>query len=135
MLNINLKIEAKKGYVIDNVFITYQDMPISEEFKLFYQIFEDCFSKQYLKRKESKRMKINFDYKSSLTAKQNNLRFKIFKMDNSLIYIDKKIEYLKKPFPNQNTSNQIKLLESQIERIKKILTLNREKLHNTYFYQ
>lgn len=133
MLNINLKIEAKKGYIIDNVFITFEDMPRSQELKMYYLVFEDCFLKDFLIPKESKRMKRNFDYKSSLTVKQNKLRLKVSKLGNSLIYIDKKIDYLRKPFPNQDTSNQIKLLESQSERINEIIKKFKDEIQNIFF--
>ena len=40
MLNINLKIETKNIYVINNELITFSDMPRSEEIKLYYQVFK-----------------------------------------------------------------------------------------------
>ena len=73
MLNINLKIEAKKGYVIDNVFITFGDMPRCQELKMYYRVFEDCFLKKYLIPKESKKLKRNVYYISSMTAKQKTI--------------------------------------------------------------
>lgn len=133
MLNINLKIEAKKGYIIDNVFITFEDMPRSQELKMYYLVFEDCFLKQFLIPKESKRIKRNFYYKSSMTAEQNKLRLKLYKLSDSLIYIEKKIDYLKKPFPNQETSKKIKDLENQIKRIEKIMKIVKDKIMNVYF--
>ena len=54
MLIINLKIETKNSYVIDNKFITFYDMPRREEIKLYYQIFEECFLEKYLRKKNIK---------------------------------------------------------------------------------
>ena len=133
MLNINLKIEAKNSWVIDNVLEIGDDLPRSKELKMFYDIFEDCFLKQFLKMKESKRIKKNFYFKSSMTKKQNKLRLKFFKLSDSLIYLESKIEYLKKPFPNQDATSNIKLLESQMERIREIIISVKEELNNSYF--
>lgn len=132
-LNINLKIEAKSSYVIDNVLITLGDLPRSEELKMYYHVFEDCFLKKFLIIKQSKKMKREYYFKKSLPEKQNKLRMKFFRLSDSLIYIDKKIEYLKRPFPNQETSNEIKLLESQKERIDQIINLLRKEISNIYF--
>ena len=43
MLNINLKIEAKKGYVINDKLFFFLDMSRSKELKLIYQVFEEIF--------------------------------------------------------------------------------------------
>ena len=91
MLNINLKIETKNIYVINNELITFSDMPRSEEIKLYYQVFEDCFLEKYLRKKESKKLKRRLILNLYKTKRQNELSLKISKLCNSQIYINKKI--------------------------------------------
>ena len=59
MLNINLKIEAKKGYVINDKLFFFLDMSRSKELKLIYQVFEETFLIKYQVRKLSKRSRRN----------------------------------------------------------------------------
>lgn len=55
MLNINLKIEAKKGHVINNELLFFLDMSRSKELKLLYEVFEKSFMLEYQVSKLSKR--------------------------------------------------------------------------------
>lgn len=133
MLNINLKIEAKNSYVINNELITFYDMPRSKEIKLYYQVFENCFLKNYLHKKESKKIKKNLILNSHKTKRQNELSLKISKLCNSQIYINKKILLLKNPFPNEDVYNKRLKLEAQIERINTIIESMKDEFFSIYF--
>lgn len=133
MLNINLKIEAKNSYVINNELITFYDMPRSKEIKLYYQVFENCFLENYLRKKESKNIKKNLILNSHKTKRQNELSLKISKLCNSQIYINKKILLLKNPFPNEDVYNKRLKLEAQIERINTIIESMKDELFSIYF--
>ncbi|SHH86877.1 hypothetical protein SAMN05444481_13623 [Flavobacterium frigidimaris] len=133
MLNINLKIETKNSYVIDNKFITFSDMPRSEEIKLYYQIFEDCFLEKYLRKKESKKLKRKVILNSYKNERQNELSLKISKLCNSQIYINKKISLLKNPFPSEDVYIKRLKLEAQTERISAIIESMKDELFSIYF--
>lgn len=133
MLNINLKIETKNSYVINNELITFSDMPRSEEIKLYYQVFEDCFLEKYLRKKESKKLKRRLILNSHKTKRQNELSLKISKLCDSQIYINKKILLLKNPFPNEDVYVKRLKLEAQIERISIIIESMKDELFSIYF--
>ncbi len=133
MLNINLKIETKNIYVINNELITFSDMPRSEEIKLYYQVFEDCFLEKYLRKKESKKLKRRLILNLYKTKRQNELSLKISKLCNSQIYINKKILLLKNPFPNEDVYTKRLKLEAQIERISTIIESMKDELFSIYF--
>ena len=133
MLNINLKIETKNIYVINNELITFYDMPRSEEIKLYYQVFEDCFLEKYLRKKESKKLKRRLILNLYKTKRQNELSLKISKLCNSQIYINKKILLLKNPFPNEDVYAKRLKLEAQIERISTIIESMKDELFSIYF--
>ena len=133
MLNINLKIETKNIYVINNELITFSDMPRSEEIKLYYQVFEDCFLEKYLRKKESKKLKRRLILNPHQTKRQNELSLKISKLCNSQIYINKKILLLKNPFPNEDVYAKRLKLEAQIERISTIIESMKDELFSIYF--
>lgn len=133
MLNINLKIETKNIYVINNELITFSDMPRSEEIKLYYQVFEDCFLEKYLRKKESKKLKRRLILNLYKTKRQNELSLKISKLCNSQIYINKKILLLKNPFPNEDVYVKRLKLEAQIERISTIIESMKDELFSIYF--
>ncbi len=133
MLNINLKIETKNIYVINNELITFSDMPRSEEIKLYYQVFEDCFLEKYLRKKESKKLKRRLILNLYKTKRQNELSLKISKLCNSQIYINKKILLLKNPFPNEDVYAKRLKLEAQIERISTIIESMKDELFSIYF--
>ena len=133
MLNINLKIETKNIYVINNELITFSDMPRSEEIKLYYQVFEDCFLEKYLQKKESKKLKRRLILNLYKTKRQNELSLKISKLCNSQIYINKKILLLKNPFPNEDVYAKRLKLEAQIERISTIIESMKDELFSIYF--
>lgn len=133
MLNINLKIETKNSYVINNELITFSDMRRSEEIKLYYQVFEDCFLEKYLRKKESKKLKRRLILNSYKTKRQNELSLKISKLCNSKIYINKKILLLKNPFPNEDVCVKRLKLEAQIERISTIIESMKDELFSIYF--
>ena len=133
MLNINLKIETKNIYVINNELITFSDMPRSEEIKLYYQVFEDCFLEKYLRKKESKKLKRRLILNLYKTKRQNELSLKISKLCNSQIYINKKILLLKNPFPHEDVYAKRLKLEAQIERISTIIESMKDELFSIYF--
>lgn len=133
MLNINLKIETKNIYVINNELITFSDMPRSEEIKLYYQVFEDCSLEKYLRKKESKKLKRRLILNLYKTKRQNELSLKISKLCNSQIYINKKILLLKNPFPNEDVYTKRLKLEAQIERISTIIESMKDELFSIYF--
>ena len=133
MLNINLKIKKKNIYVINNELITFSDMPRSEEIKLYYQVFEDCFLEKYLRKKESKKLKRRLILNLYKTKRQNELSLKISKLCNSQIYINKKILLLKNPFPNEDVYTKRLKLEAQIERISTIIESMKDELFSIYF--
>lgn len=133
MLNINLKIETKNIYVINNELITFSDMPRSEEIKLYYQVFKDCFLEKYLRKKESKKLKRRLILNLYKTKRQNELSLKISKLCNSQIYINKKILLLKNPFPNEDVYTKRLKLEAQIERISTIIESMKDELFSIYF--
>lgn len=133
MLNINLKIETKNIYVINNKLITFSDMPRSEKIKLYYQVFEDCFLEKYLRKKESKKLKRRLILNLYKTKRQNELSLKISKLCNSQIYINKKILLLKNPFPNEDVYAKRLKLEAQIERISTIIESMKDELFSIYF--
>lgn len=133
MLNINLKIETKNIYVINNELITFSDMPRSEEIKLYYQVFEDWFLEKYLRKKESKKLKRRLILNLYKTKRQNELSLKISKLCNSQIYINKKILLLKNPFPNEDVYTKRLKLEAQIERISTIIESMKDELFSIYF--
>ena len=133
MLNINLKIETKNIYVINNELITFSDMPRSEEIKLYYQVFEDCFLEKYLRKKESKKLKRRLILNLYKTKRQNELSLKISMLCNSQIYINKKILLLMNPFPNEDVYAKRLKLEAQIERISTIIESMKDELFSIYF--
>ena len=135
MLNINLKIEAKNSWVLDNVLEIGDDLPRSEELKMFYDIFEDCFLKKHLQIKESKRMKKDEKYNPNLSKEENKLRLKKTKHSDSIFYLNNKIAFLEKPFPNEDNKEKIRLLTLQIERISEIYFLTKKKISDLYFNQ
>jgi hypothetical protein len=55
MININFKIEAKKGHVVQDKLLFFLDMPASKELQLLYKVFEECFLIEYQLNKLSKR--------------------------------------------------------------------------------
>ncbi|WP_026715215.1 hypothetical protein [Flavobacterium daejeonense] len=132
-LNINLKIEAKSSYVIDNTLITLGDLPRSEELKMYYSVFEDCFLKKFVLIKESKKMKRSYYFKNSLPEKINLMRIKFFRMSDSLIYLNKKIEKLENFNEKKENSNEINKLELQVERIINVMDNVKNKIDKFYF--
>jgi hypothetical protein len=119
--------------VIDNVLITFSDMTRSEELKLYYLVFEECFLKEFKKIKFSKRSRISFECKSSLSKKQNKLLYKFPKLCESTIYLEKKISFLSCCFCTDNVEGEKLKLEAQLSRIKDLINLTKEKLSTSYF--
>lgn len=133
MLNINLKIEAKKGYVINDKLFFFLDMSRSKELKLIYQVFEETFLIKYQVRKLSKRSRRNTEFKSYMSKRQNELSLKISKLSQSKMYIDNKISILEYPFPDEEVSEKKKLLKNQSEKINELIILFQDEIRSIYF--
>lgn len=133
MLNINLKIEAKKGYVINDKLFFFLDMSRSKELKLIYQVFEETFLIKYQVTKLSKRSRRNTEFKSYMSKRQNELSLKISKLSESKMYIDNKISILEYPFPNEEVSENKKLLKNQSEKINELIILFQDEIRSIYF--
>ena len=133
MLNINLKIEAKKGYVISDKLFFFLDMSRSKELKLIYQVFEETFLIKYQVRKLSKRSRRNTEFKSYMSKRQNELSLKISKLSQSKMYIDNKISILEYPFPDEEVSEKKKLLKNQSEKINELIILFQDEIRSIYF--
>ncbi len=133
MLNINLKIEAKKGYVINDKLFFFLDMSRSKELKLIYQVFEETFLIKYQVRKLSKRSRRNTEFKSYMSKRQNELSLKISKLSQSKMYIDNKISILEYPFPDEEVSEKKKLIKNQSEKINELIILFQDEIRSIYF--
>ena len=133
MLNINLKIEAKKGYIINDKLFFFLDMSRSKELKLIYQVFEETFLIKYQVRKLSKRSRRNTEFKSYMSKRQNELSLKISKLSQSKMYIDNKISILEYPFPDEEVSEKKKLLKNQSEKINELIILFQDEIRSIYF--
>ena len=133
MLNINLKIEAKKGYVINDKLFFFLDMSRSKELKLIYQVFEETFLIKYQVRKLSKRSRRNTEFKSYMSKRQNELSLKISKLSQSKMYIDNKISILEYPFPDEEVSEKKKLLKNKSEKINELIILFQDEIRSIYF--
>ena len=133
MLNINLKIEAKKGYVINDKLFFFLDMSRSKELKLIYQVFEETFLIKYQVIKLSKRSRRNTEFKSYMSKRQNELSLKISKLSQSKMYIDNKISILEYPFPDEEVSEKKKLLKNQSEKINELIILLQDEIRRIYF--
>lgn len=133
MLNINLKIEAKKGYVINDKLFFFLDMSRSKELKLIYQVFEETFLIKYQVRKLSKRSRRNKEFKSYMSKRQNELSLKISKLSQSKMYIDNKFSILEYPFLNEEVSEKKKLLKNQSEKINELIILFQDEIRSIYF--